>query len=109
MTPDYRTMLTALGQMFASAAVAYADAAARFADSTLAAGASVVTNAAEVIQAPADQRQAALEEAVSTAYRSYVDVVRVTAALPSRSALVFLNQLDRMRGPKMPPAPDEPF
>jgi hypothetical protein len=109
MTPDYKTMLTALGQVCVSAAVAYVDAAARFAGSAVAAGGSLASTAAEVIQAPSDQRQAALERAIGTGYRGYVDVVRVAGALPSRSTLVFLNELDRMRGPKMPPKPDEPF
>ena len=109
MTSDCKTMLTAAGQVFASAVIAYADGAARFAGSVIFAGGSLATSAAEMIRAPSDQRQAALEKAVSTAYRGYVDVVRVAGGLPSRSSLVFLNELDRMRGARMPPSSDAQF
>jgi hypothetical protein len=106
MTPGYPIMLRVCGQVLASAATAYVDAASRFAGRALAAGGALATSAGEAIQAPPDQRQAGLEKAVSTAYQGYVDVARITAALPSRSAMVFLNELDRLRGPKMPPPPD---
>jgi hypothetical protein len=109
MTLDYTTMLRVCGQVFASAATAYADAATRFAGCALATGGALATRTGEAIQAPSDQRQAELEKALSTAYHGYVSVARVAAALPSRSTLVFLNELDRMRGPKMPPAPDLSF
>ncbi len=107
MTPDYRTMLTALGQVFASAAIAYTDAAMRFADYSVATGGMLATGAAEVIGAPADQRQAAVEAFMGSAYREYVETARIAAALPRRSTLVFLYQLDRIRGPRKPAAEDE--
>jgi hypothetical protein len=109
MTPGYAIMLRVCGHVLTSAAAAYVDAATRFAGRALAAGGALATSAGEAIQAPSDQRQVGLEKAVSTAYQGYVDVARVTAALPSRSALVFLNELDRMRGPRMPPPPDLSF
>ena len=100
-------MLTAFGQVAASAAVAYADAATRFADCAFATSGRLTINAAGVVRAPPDQRQAAIEEAVSTGYRDYVNAARVVVALPRWSALVFLNELDRIRGPRMQNTPDE--
>ena len=101
MTPNYGTMLTAVGQVFASAGLAYVDAAARFADCSFLMGRLLATNAADVIRALPEQRQAALENAVSTVYHDYVEVARVAGGLPNLSVLVFLNALDRMRGPRM--------
>ena len=109
MTPGYAIMLRVCGQVLASAAAAYVDAATRFAGRALVAGGGVATSAGEAIGAPPGQRLTGLEHAVSTAYHGYVDVARITAALPGRSALVFLNELDRMRGAKQAPPPDLSF
>jgi hypothetical protein len=63
----------------------------------------VAESVLDVAKAPALRRQRAAEDAVWSAYASHEEMVRAAAGASSLSLLLFLNELDRRRGPRTPP------
>ncbi|HEX5325878.1 MAG TPA: hypothetical protein VFW75_04350 [Acetobacteraceae bacterium] len=104
MTPDYRTMLRSAVQVQAAtnaAGLEFAIRSGRF----LANGAMLLMRAAAgPLGAAPEHRQAAVEDAVWTAYAAHEELLRAATGMSRLAALIFLNELDLRRGDR--PASD---
>lgn len=98
MTPDYRTMLRTAAQVQAAtnaAGLEFAIRSGRF----LANGAMLLMRAAAgPLGARPEHRQAAIEDAVWTAYTAHEELLRAATGMSRLAALIFLNELDLRRG-----------
>jgi hypothetical protein len=100
---DYRTMLAGIAGMQAAAMNAAVSTAVRFAELALRDGEYVTTSLLETLHAPQEAGQSTMENAVTLLYQRQVEFFRGFAGLPRLSLLVFLGELDRIRGPRAAP------
>jgi hypothetical protein len=69
----------------------------------LASQAAIVTRAAvQPLQTPPQRRQNAVDNTVWTLYEAHQLLLRGISGVPALSILIFLNELDRQRGPRNP-------
>jgi hypothetical protein len=54
------------------------------------------------LQTPPEQRQNAVENTVWILYEAHQLLLRGISGVPTLSILIFLNELDRQRGPRKP-------
>jgi hypothetical protein len=100
---DYRTMFSGMAALQAAAATTAAAIMVRAFDVALREGARV-TQALFAVQPAARGTGAGMQEIpMLHLAASYGECVRGFAALPRVSALVFLGELDRIRGPRAVP------
>jgi hypothetical protein len=102
MTPDYSMMLRTAVQVQGAVFATCLDLASRC-TRFLASEAAIVTRTAmQPLQTPPEQRQNAVENTVWTLYEAHQLLLRGMSGVPALSILIFLNELDRQRGPRKP-------
>jgi hypothetical protein len=95
MMTDYRTMLTGMIALQAAAATAAAATSVRYLDFALREGERVARALLAGRSMP--------EEPIRRLAESYAECLLGLAGLPRVSALIFLGELDRIRGPRAAP------
>lgn len=100
MNPDYPTMLRTVANVQGAMAATCVDLAARWIRFSFSGVATVVGAAVEPLRAAPEHQQAAIEDGVWTAYIAHEEVLRSITGAWGAGLLIFLNELDRRRGPK---------
>jgi hypothetical protein len=103
MTTDYRTMLAGIAGIQAAATAAAVATATRFAEFALREGELVTMSLLETLRTPEEVGQSTWENAVTLLYERQAELLRGVAGLPRLSLLVFLGELDRIRGRRAVP------
>ncbi len=100
---DYRTMVTGMAAMQAAAVTAAAAVTVRYAEFALREGAFVARTLLAGQPALQQVGRNIGEHSVPRLCERYIEWLREVAVLPRISALVFLGELDRIRGPRVAP------
>ncbi len=107
MGPDYRNMFCALVAMQSAAFGAALATGGRCAEFALRQTGLGVQSAFDALRAPAGMRQRAWEDAMQCFWEQDMQAARLIAGLPRLWTMLFLGELDRIRGPRAaPPAGD---
>jgi hypothetical protein len=104
---NYRTMLLGIGAIYAAAGAAAVSTAARFAELALREGEFATTSWLDSLRTPQEPGQSGWEGAVMLLYDRQPEFLRMVAGLPRHSLVAFIGELDRIRGRRTVPHPDQ--
>lgn len=108
MHPANRNMFSALLAMESAALTASIATAGRYAEFASSRAEAAATTALEAWLAPAGARQRAVENALQRVWEYDVEAATVMAGLPRLWLMLFLSELDRVRGSRAIPGPNRP-
>jgi hypothetical protein len=100
VSPDYRTIFSGLVALESAALSASVATWGRLAEFALHGAGVTATTAYQSLRTPPGARQRAWEEAILRSWELDVDAARVIAGLPRLWVVLFLGELDRVRGPR---------
>jgi hypothetical protein len=98
MLTEYRTMLAGMVGVQAAALAAAVTTTARLAEFALREGEQVATALLETLRAPQNISQSSWENAILLLYDRQAEFLRGLTGMPRLSLLIFLGELDQIRG-----------